>query len=148
MGPQALDLGRYSPVVIVDEKGNAMMRSPIGRLLAATMTGTDVAVLELVATYREVEAAGISPLTLAYSGPLRGDDIQILSGRSQAVWTCLVDAVVPELREAGYSMKNSIRYLVGSGCDDDREGAGHGDFGSPDRDAGHARDHRPAQHRE
>jgi hypothetical protein len=131
IGPQPLDPGLYSPAVIVDENGNAVMRSPVGRLLAATMTGTDVAVLELAATYREVEAAGISPLTLADSGPLRGDDIQILSGRSKVVWTCLVGAVVPELREAGYSMKNSIDYLVGSGCDDELQGAGHGDSGSP-----------------
>ena len=121
----------FTPVMISDDAGNVVQRSRVARVLGATMTGTDIAVLELDATYEEIGAHGVNALMLAPSGPRPGDAIQVLSALSQQDWTCTVGAVVPELREGGYTMKDSIRYLLGSGCDGEAAGLSHGDSGSP-----------------
>ncbi|MBS1961996.1 MAG: trypsin-like peptidase domain-containing protein [Bdellovibrionales bacterium] len=110
-------------VVIVDQAANRTMNlldpstgSKIGdvhatKILYATMTGTDVTLYLLKETYAEIENGyKIHALTLANRYPAVGEGIDVISGYWKRGYSCKVDGIVHELREAGWSMKDSIRY--------------------------------------
>jgi V8-like Glu-specific endopeptidase len=81
------------------------------RILYATMTRTDVTLYRLKETYAEIESKfGTHPFTLAMNYPSIGEGIDIISGYWHRGYTCRVEAIIPELREAGWSMNDSIRY--------------------------------------
>jgi V8-like Glu-specific endopeptidase len=80
-------------------------------LAYATMTGTDVSLYELSSTYEEIESQhGIQALDLATSRPAAGADMSVVSGYWKNIYTCKIDGFVHELHEAGWVMKDSIRY--------------------------------------
>lgn len=114
-------------VTVNGASGNAIARTSATRLLYATMTGTDVAVYRLAATYAELAEAGVRPLRLAESGPTVGERLEMLSGgAAETTLTCRVAAVVPVLREAGYEQREALRYAGGPDCEPE-----HGMSGSP-----------------
>ncbi|MBN6035113.1 serine protease [Amycolatopsis sp. 195334CR] len=80
------------------------------RLEYATMTGTDAALYRLDVSYTQIEQSyGISALELA-GRTAEGTPINVVSGYWKKVYSCSVDAFVPELREADWSWRDSIRY--------------------------------------
>ncbi|PSL57842.1 trypsin-like peptidase [Saccharothrix carnea] len=79
-------------------------------LVYATMTGTDVALFRVTATYGEVEAMGGRALELAAEHPGTGIDIGVVSGYWRHIYSCEVDGYVHELREGRWSWKDSMRY--------------------------------------
>lgn len=110
-------------VVIVDQAASRTMNlldpssaAKIGdvhatKILYATMTGTDVTLYLLKETYAEIENQyKIHALTLANRYPSVGEGIDVISGYWKRGYSCKVDGIVHELREAGWSMKDSIRY--------------------------------------
>lgn len=110
-------------VVIVDQNVNRDMYvlnptdgSKLGtvqatKILYATMTKTDMTLYLLKQTYREIEDKySVHALTLANRFPAVGEGIDIVSGYWRRGYTCRVDAIVHELREAGWTMVDSIRY--------------------------------------
>ncbi|WP_216213746.1 S1 family peptidase [Amycolatopsis aidingensis] len=102
------------------------------RLLYATMTETDVALYRLRRSYAELERAyGMRPLVLASARTDEGSPISVVSGYWKRIYSCTVDGFVHELREAGWTWRDSIRYT--SRCD-----TIGGTSGSPivDRDSG------------
>lgn len=81
------------------------------KILYATMTKTDVTLYQLKETYAEIERKYSShAFTLANRYPAVGEGIDIVSGYWKRGYTCRVDGIVHELREAGWSMSDSIRY--------------------------------------
>lgn len=81
------------------------------KILYATMTKTDMTLYQLKQTYREIEEKySVHALTLANRFPSVGEGIDIVSGYWRRGYTCRVDAIVHELREAGWTMVDSIRY--------------------------------------
>ncbi len=81
------------------------------QILYATMTKTDVTLYLLKETYREIETKfGTHALTLADRYPSVGEGIDVVSGYWRRGYTCRVDGIVNELREAGWTMFDSIRY--------------------------------------
>lgn len=87
------------------------------QIIYATMTDTDVALLELNQTYAQIEAAtGVKPLVISDVAPAAGDAMDIPSGYWKRTYSCNVEATVPGLREGGYEFVDSVRYSP-TGCD-------------------------------
>lgn len=86
------------------------------KVLYATMTNTDLAFYELEESYNEILArTGVRPYLLDSNHPLRGEEIEIISGYWDRGYTCAIDDFVFKLREADWTFTNSIRYT--DGCD-------------------------------
>lgn len=87
------------------------------RVLYSTMTKTDVTLYQLNETYASIQSRlGVTPLTLAKQAPANGAGMAVVSGYWKRIYTCSVQATIPELREAGWVMKSSIKYLQ-PGCE-------------------------------
>lgn len=94
-------------------KGDA---SELGTITAkkvdySTMTGTDVTLYQTGTTYDEIkDKYGISPLTIDPSHPKAGTKMTVVSGYWKDTYSCDIDGFVPTLKEADWTMKDSIRY--------------------------------------
>jgi V8-like Glu-specific endopeptidase len=87
------------------------------RVLYSTMTKTDITLYRLTETYAAIASRlNVTPLTLAKSGPADGAGMAVVSGYWKRIYTCSVQATIPELREAGWVMKSSIKYRQ-PGCE-------------------------------
>jgi V8-like Glu-specific endopeptidase len=116
---------------VMNANGEPLLRAHTTRLEYATMTGTDVAVYRLDVSYADIAAQGIRPFTLGSTGPAVGQELRVLSGSSGHSWGCTVEAVIPELREGGYTQNQSLRYRHVPGCSSKLgDGPTHGDSGS------------------
>lgn len=71
------------------------------RLIYATMTGTDIALIELDATYRQLAQKGIAVREIAPAPAQPGQPVVRASGYFRTVQSCSVEAIVPKLRESG-----------------------------------------------
>jgi V8-like Glu-specific endopeptidase len=77
----------------------------------ATMTDTDMTLYEVGSTYDDIKSKyGVSPLEIDSAHPKAGTDITVVSGYWKETYGCAVDGFVPELREADWTMKDSLRY--------------------------------------
>jgi V8-like Glu-specific endopeptidase len=98
-----------------DAKGIKKLNST--RILYAAMTGTDVALLELDETYAQIaQSVATQPLTFADQISPMGADIDVASGYWKRTYTCKTEVIVPTLKEADWTFKNSIRYSP-KGCE-------------------------------
>lgn len=80
-------------------------------LIYSTMTGTDIAVYKLRETYAEIKAKfGIRPMILSSQHPTVGTSMEVISGYWRRGYSCAVEAFIPLLKEAGWTMTDSIRY--------------------------------------
>lgn len=87
------------------------------RVLYSTMTKTDITLYRLTETYAAIKTRlNVTPLTLAKSGPANGAGMAVVSGYWKRIYTCSVQATIPELREGGWVFKSSIKYLQ-PGCE-------------------------------
>ncbi|OEU85428.1 hypothetical protein DB35_14945 [Streptomyces abyssalis] len=81
------------------------------KIAYGTMTDTDVSLYELDSTYEEIKKdTGIDPLEVQAEHPEQGTAITVVSGYWKETFSCSIDAFVPELREDGWTMKDSLRY--------------------------------------
>ena len=138
-GSAVLDQPQRGAALIGGANGEPVVRAYTTTLTYATMTGTDVAVFQLDRTYEELAASGVQALPLATSGPQPGQRVEVRSALNREAHPCTVEAIVPELREAGYTQQDAIRYVGEPGCTRDTDplnggpvdGPGAGDSGSP-----------------
>ncbi|MET9229760.1 serine protease [Lentzea sp. NPDC003310] len=81
------------------------------RLVYATMTGTDAALYRLDQTYRQIqEQHGGRALTLSTTRPAVQSEIRIVSGYWTKIYSCRLDEFVHQVREAGWTWDDSLRY--------------------------------------
>jgi len=85
------------------------------KVLYSTMTNTDITLYELKETYKDLAAKSVDSFDLAPTHPGLGTSIDIVSGYWDRGYRCDIDAFIFELREAGWTMKDSIRYSA-TGC--------------------------------
>ena len=110
------EAARYN-VKLLDPAGSTVMPLTSTRILYATMTSTDVGLFELTNTYAEIESrTGVKALTIADRLPAMGMDIQIPSGYWKRTYACQTEAIIPELHEADWTFKQSIRFSQ-PGCE-------------------------------
>jgi V8-like Glu-specific endopeptidase len=87
------------------------------RILFGTMTKTDMIVYEVNETYASIKSRlGVDALTLAKQGPANGAGMAVVSGYWKRIYTCSVQATIPQLREGDWTWQNSIKYQQ-PGCE-------------------------------
>ena len=87
------------------------------RILYGTMTKTDMIVYEVNETYASIKTRlNVNPLTLAKQGPANGAGMAVVSGYWKRIYTCSVQATIPQLREGDWTWQSSIKYLQ-PGCE-------------------------------
>jgi V8-like Glu-specific endopeptidase len=87
------------------------------RILFGTMTKTDMIVYQVNETYASIKSRlNVSPLTLAKQGPANGAGLAVVSGYWKRIYTCSVQATIPQLREGDWTWQNSIKYQQ-PGCE-------------------------------
>lgn len=87
------------------------------RILYGTMTKTDMIVYEVNETFASIKTRlNVTPLTLAKQGPADGAGMAVVSGYWKRIYTCSVQATIPELREGDWTWKSSIKYRQ-PGCE-------------------------------
>ena len=107
-----------APLAFADASGYGMTETRINRLLFATMTGTDLALYRLDASYSQLEQKGVPVLRVASTPPKSGDTVTLMAtdpllGGPRG---CTVEAVVPTLREGGYEQHDSLRMAQAERC--------------------------------
>ncbi|MDH6625415.1 pimeloyl-ACP methyl ester carboxylesterase [Streptomyces sp. LBL] len=114
--------GRPKPGEVITDKDvqiDGTVLSPAGRelgpltgkVLYATMTGTDITLAQLDSTYADIQRMyKIEAFPLASSGPVPGQKIKVASSYLQSVWSCQAEAVIPTLKEGDYTSNKAIRY--------------------------------------
>ena len=81
------------------------------QVVYSTLTKTDITIYKLRETYAEIKAKyGIRPMTLASHHPDVNTSIEVISGYWKRGYTCSLEAFIPQLKEAGWVMNDSIRY--------------------------------------
>lgn len=96
---------------LLDASGGEAGTLTATKISYATMTDTDVSLYELDSTYEEIKAdTGIDPLDVEAAHPTEGNAITVVSGYWKETFSCSIDGFVHELREDGWSMKDSLRY--------------------------------------
>ncbi|MBO8187592.1 S1 family peptidase [Streptomyces spirodelae] len=79
----------------------------------ATMTDTDVSLYQVGSTYRQIESRfGIKALDVEAAHPTQGRDITVVSGYWREKFGCSLDGFAYRLKEAGWTMKDSLRYTA------------------------------------
>ena len=87
------------------------------KILFGTMTKTDLIVYEVNETYASIKSRlNVTPLTLAKQAPDNGTGMAVVSGYWERIYTCSVQATIPELREGDWTWQNSIKYQQ-PGCE-------------------------------
>lgn len=122
-GAALVDQPADRSVPIGDRQGYPKATAKANRLVYATMTGTDVALYRLDRTYQQLAAAGAKVFQLG-TNPIKAGDRFTLKD-SLRPYSCTAEALVPHLREGGYQLDNSIRYVSSPNCS-----GGHGTSGS------------------
>lgn len=80
------------------------------RILYATMTNTDAALIEIQETYEELESRGVRALELSDIRPNLDTEIEVVSGYWERGYSCSLEEFIPTLKEASWTFKDSIRY--------------------------------------
>ena len=98
--------------------GGKFRRHHYSRVILATMTGVDVAILELDETYgtilarqKDAEIYELSPVA-----PSPGAPMLVESARWNVDFNCEVEKVVPTVREAPWTWTNVIRFRFSPAC--------------------------------
>ncbi len=87
------------------------------RILYGTMTKTDMIVYEVNESYASIRGRlNVTPLTLAQQGPADGAGMAVVSGYWKRIYTCSVQATIPQLREGSWTWQSSIKYQQ-PGCE-------------------------------
>ena len=80
-------------------------------VIYSTMTGTDITIYKIKETYEVIQKTwNAHPLLLSSKHPLPGTPMEVISGYWRRGYTCKVDAFINLLKEANWTMQDSIRY--------------------------------------
>lgn len=83
------------------------------KIAYATMTDTDVSLYEVGSTYEEIESEfGVKALDVEAAHPTQGNAITVVSGYWKETYGCAIDGFAYQLKEAGWTMKDSLRYTA------------------------------------
>ncbi|MEW2221446.1 serine protease [Streptomyces sp. NPDC006990] len=120
-----LETGMPSPGQVVKDQASSRsftLLTPSGgragtvrasKVAYATMTDTDVSLYQVRSTYRQIESRyGIEALDVDAAHPTQGRDITVVSGYWREKYGCSLDGFAYRLKEAGWTMKDSLRYTA------------------------------------
>jgi V8-like Glu-specific endopeptidase len=96
---------------VLNAAGSSLGRVRASEVIYSTMTKTDMTLYLLQETYAQIFSRyGVRPFLLADSHPVVGQPIEVVSGYWKRGFRCQVEFFVHELDEAGWAMRDSIRY--------------------------------------
>lgn len=108
---------RTFSMTLLDKNANKIGSLRSEKIIYATMTDTDITLMELTQTYDQIQkATGVQPLTLADQEAPAGVAIEIPSGYWKRTYACQLEAVIPTLKEGDWVFKKSVRYTE-KGCE-------------------------------
>lgn len=109
-GQTLTDVAMDLPVTIGDRQGYLQAKARTTRLVHATMTGTDTALFRLDQTYAQLQVKHVKIFKLSGQSAKPGQQVDVISAGNGKRFSCTIDAVVPHLREEGYTQDNAYRY--------------------------------------
>lgn len=96
---------------LLNASGDSLGQLRATKVAYATMTDTDISLYELSSTYAQIKSAyGIRALKVSAAHPTAGTAIDVVSGYWKRIYSCNIDAFVPQLREGQWTWKDSVRY--------------------------------------
>lgn len=96
---------------LLDAEANDVGTLQATKVAYGTMTDTDASLYELGSTYEEIESEyGIQPLDIAAEHPAEGTNVTVVSGYWKDTYSCAIDGFAYQLKEDGWTQKDSIRY--------------------------------------
>ncbi|MFJ5261177.1 serine protease [Streptomyces sp. NPDC088387] len=96
---------------LLNSAGTRVATLRANKIAYSTMTDTDVSVYQLTTTYAQIRASyGISALTLSDTRPAAGTAISVVSGYWKRIYNCSIDGFAHQLKEDGWTWKDSVRY--------------------------------------
>ncbi|AXK36532.1 serine protease [Streptomyces armeniacus] len=96
---------------LLDAGANEVGTLNATKIAYGTMTDTDASIYELSTTYEEIESEyGIKPLDIAPEHPKEGTNVTVVSGYWKDTYSCAIDGFAHQLKEGGWTQKDSIRY--------------------------------------
>ena len=102
---------------VLDRSGSRAGRLEATQILYATMTRTDMAIYKVNSTYAEIQNRyHVRPLRLASTRPEIGTPIEVVSGYWKRGYSCAVETIVHQLKEADWLFERSVRYTR-PGCE-------------------------------
>ena len=96
---------------LLNSAGTKVATLRASKIAYGTMTDTDISIYQLTSTYAQIQSTyGISALTLDDAHPTAGTAIKVVSGYWKRIYTCSVQATIPQLREGSWTWQSSIKY--------------------------------------
>ncbi|MGW3264659.1 trypsin-like serine peptidase [Streptomyces sp. NPDC001056] len=96
---------------LLNASGSKIATLRANQVVYSTMTDTDVTIYRLTTTYAQIKSSyGISPLTVNDTHPVAGTAIKVVSGYWKTTYSCNIDGFVYQLKEGGWTWKDSVRY--------------------------------------
>lgn len=116
-GTAIVDQASSRTFTLLDANARSLGILRAQRMLYATMTGSDFAIYRLTQTYAQLASRyRVAPLVISQNRPTEGTAIRIASGFWKKIYSCSIDRFVPELREATWTFRDSIRFTQ-PGCE-------------------------------
>lgn len=110
-GQVIVDKPSQRSFTLLNASGGEAGKLKAEKISYAAMTGTDVSLYQLDSSYADIKSkTGIDPLEVDAGHPTKGHAITVVSGYWKETYGCSIDGFVPELREAGWTFKDSLRY--------------------------------------
>ncbi|WP_375771225.1 hypothetical protein NR798_10095 [Archangium gephyra] len=103
-------------VIVKKTKNEDGERFGYKKILFASMTGTDLAVLELEATYKQLTDKGYVIHSVAQAAPAPGMIIEFNSYNRNVNSSCEVEKMIPLIKEGPWTWKNFARMKTGDSC--------------------------------
>ena len=96
---------------LLDPNANELGTLRANDVLYSTMTDTDITLYRLTTTYQKIQQQyGATPLTLATAPDAVNSAIKVVSGYWQRIYSCDINGYPYEVRENGWTWRQSIRY--------------------------------------
>lgn len=94
-------------ITLIGERGEINVTTR--RIVYATMSGTDVQLLELEQTYRQLRDAGVQIYRISREPAKAGQEVMIYSGFTRVRQHCFIDSIVPHLREGAWDFYGAYK---------------------------------------
>src|SRR5262249_48034139 len=116
-GEVLLDQRHHGDVDIRDVEGK-FGRHHFSHIILATMTGIDVALIELDETYRAILAKqkNVEIYDLSPTAPWPGASMRVESAKWNVEFACEVEKLVPVLKEDPWTWTGAIRFRFSPKC--------------------------------
>ena len=116
-GEIRVDLPSTRTFALLNNDGSKYATLTADRMIVNTMTKTDITLYRLNQTYADIiQKYQVQPLVIANQHPVPATQIAVVSGYWKRIYSCKVDTFIYELREAGWTFMDSIRYTQ-PGCE-------------------------------